>query len=196
MSEVALWAWSLQNSLVKWRNRSRIEEGVKRVWMLGSAAAVVTRNDAIADVCQGAAAGWRARGRAKESIFWKPLIQISAVTLLFQITLHMHLDSLSCSNQVIAPPLSASPPILPVSSSRANSAWLPCGCRNKDRDDSRVTEAPRGVLSTRLCGGQRNGVSPSEGRGRRGTDGSTECPQLLTRRCGGGGGRGLWKPHL
>lgn len=105
--------------------------------------------------------------------------------------------------RLLPPPLSASPPILPVSSSRANSAWLPCGCRNKDRDDSRVTEAPRGVLSTQLCGGQRKGVSPSEGRGR-GTDGSTECPQLLTRRCGGGRKKRLMKtsslsgllPHL
>lgn len=58
------------------------------------------------------------------------------------------------------------PAILPVSSSRAKSAWLPCGCRHKDQDDSRLTEAPHGVLSTQLCGGQRKGVSQSEGRGR------------------------------
>ena len=76
----------------------------------------------------------------------------------------MHLHFLSCSNQIIVPPLP--PAILPVSSSRANSAWLPCGCRNKDQDDSRLTEAPHGVLSTQLCGGQRKGVSQSEGRGR------------------------------
>lgn len=58
------------------------------------------------------------------------------------------------------------PAILPVSSSRAHSAWLPCGCRNKDQDDSRLTEAAHGVLSTQLCGGQTKGVSQSEGRGR------------------------------
>ena len=58
------------------------------------------------------------------------------------------------------------PPILPVSSSRANSAWLPCGGRNLDHDDSGLTEAPHGALSTQLCGGQGKGPSRSGGRGR------------------------------
>ena len=73
--------------------------------MLVSAMIVVKQNDVIADMCQGVAAEWKARERTKKSIFWKSLIQINAVTLLFPITLHMHLDTLSCSDQVIVPPL-------------------------------------------------------------------------------------------
>lgn len=194
MSEVALWARSLQNSLVKWRNRSRIEECVRRVWMLGSAAAVVTRNDAIADVCQGAAAGMEShRGRAKESIFWKPLIQISAYFTLSDYSTHASRLSLLLKSGYCPPPLCLAP-ILPVSSSRANSAWLPCGCRNKDRGWAEWLRHPVVSLALPLWRTEER-VSPLAEGGEGGQMAAQNVPSSWQGGAGWGG-RGLWKPHL
>lgn len=76
--------------------------------MLGSAAAVVTWNDAIADVVSGAAAGWRARVGELKRAFFETLTDKCSY-LLFQITLQMHLDSLLLKLCCL-PTLSALPP--------------------------------------------------------------------------------------
>lgn len=86
--------------------------------------------------------------------------------------------ALSSSDQVG----SCSPILLPLRNSCAHTAWLPCGCRSKGQNGSRLSDCHSlGVNSTQFCRRQRRGQASQKERWGRG--GPVGCPTLLTSSC-------------